>query len=92
MNSKALLSTSSLRRACMLGIGLSVAVLATNAEALPEPKVRIPIGTFHRRGGDGEIGLWSGVATDRFSTLSVTLQSVDAPADPGEVVLVGQIG
>jgi hypothetical protein len=41
MNSEALLSTSSLRRACMLGIVLSVAILATNAEALPEPKVTI---------------------------------------------------
>jgi hypothetical protein len=41
MNSKALLSTSSLRRACTLGIVLSVAILATNAEALPEPKVLI---------------------------------------------------
>jgi hypothetical protein len=41
MNSEALLSTSSLRRACTLGIVLSVAILATNAEALPEPKVLI---------------------------------------------------
>jgi hypothetical protein len=41
MNSEDLLSTSSLRRACTLGIVLSVAILATNAEALPEPKVLI---------------------------------------------------
>jgi hypothetical protein len=41
MNSKALLATSSLRRACMLVIVLFVAILATNAEALPEPKVTI---------------------------------------------------
>jgi hypothetical protein len=41
MNSEALLSTSSLRRACTLAIVLSVAILASNAEALPEPKVTI---------------------------------------------------
>ena len=41
MHTEALLSTSSLRRACMLGIVLSVAILTTNAEALPEPKVTI---------------------------------------------------
>ena len=39
MNSEALLSTSSLRRACVLVIVLSVAIFTTNAEALPEPKV-----------------------------------------------------
>jgi hypothetical protein len=41
MHTEALLSTNSLRRACALGIVLSVALLATNAEALPEPKVTI---------------------------------------------------
>ena len=41
MHTEALLSTSSLRRACVLGIVLSVAILTTNAEALPEPKVTI---------------------------------------------------
>ena len=41
MHMEALFSTSSLRRACMLGILLSVAMLASNAEALPEPKVTI---------------------------------------------------
>ncbi len=41
MHTEALLSTRSLRRACMLGSVLSVAILATNAEALPEPKVTI---------------------------------------------------
>ena len=41
MHMEALFSTNSLRRACMLGILLSVAILASNAEALPEPKVTI---------------------------------------------------
>ena len=50
MNSKALLSTSSLRRVCMLGIVLAVAVLATNAAALDEPKVTI---TYSLKTADG---------------------------------------
>jgi len=41
MTSKALLSTRSLRRACTLGIVLSVAILTTNAEALAAEKVTI---------------------------------------------------
>jgi hypothetical protein len=41
MHMEALLSTNGLRRACVLGIVLFVAILATNAEALPEPKVTI---------------------------------------------------
>ncbi len=50
MNSKALLSTNWLRRACVLGIVSSVAMLATNAEALPEPKVTI---TYSLKTADG---------------------------------------
>ena len=41
MHMEALFSMSSFRRACVLGILLSVAILASNAEALPEPKVTI---------------------------------------------------
>ena len=41
MHTDALLSTNSLRRACMLGTVLSVAILTSSAEALPEPKVTI---------------------------------------------------
>lgn len=50
MNSDALLSTSSLRRVCMLSIAFSVAMLATNALALPEPKVTI---TYSLETADG---------------------------------------
>ena len=50
MNSKALLSTNLLRRACVLGIIFSVAMLATNAAALPEPKVTI---TYSLKTADG---------------------------------------
>jgi hypothetical protein len=41
MHTEALLSANSFRRACVLGIVLSVAIIAANAEALPEPKVTI---------------------------------------------------
>ncbi len=41
MHTEALFSMNSFRRACVLGILLSVAILASNAEALPEPKVTI---------------------------------------------------
>jgi len=41
MNSKVFFSTSSLRRACTLGIVLSVAILTTNAEALAQSKVTV---------------------------------------------------
>ena len=50
MHTEILFSTSSLRRACTLGILLSVAILATNAEALPEPKVTI---TYSLKTADG---------------------------------------
>ena len=50
MISKALLSTSLLRRACMLSIASAVAMLATHAMALPEPKVTI---TYSLETGDG---------------------------------------
>jgi hypothetical protein len=41
MHTETSLSTSSLRRACMLVIVLPVAIFTTNAEALPEPKVTV---------------------------------------------------
>jgi hypothetical protein len=68
MNSKTLLSTNLLRRACMLGIVLSMAILTTNAEALSEPKVTITYsletidgGAYHQKiyntplGGAGDV-------------------------------------
>ncbi len=50
MHTEALFSMNSLRRACTLGILLSVAILATSAEALPEPKVTI---TYSLKTSDG---------------------------------------
>ncbi len=58
-----------------------------------EPRTRIPIGTFHLRGGGGDqIELWSGVSTDDYPTVSVTRQSEADPAGPGEPMLRGRLG
>jgi len=64
MHTEALLSTRSLRRACMLGSVLSVAIFTTNAEALPEPKVTIVYsletingGAYRRKISDTPLGL-----------------------------------
>jgi hypothetical protein len=57
-----------------------------------EPRTRIPAGSFHMRGGgDAEIELWSGVSTEIYSTVSVTLNTELDPTAPGEVVLRGQL-
>jgi Anti-sigma-K factor rskA len=52
----------------------------------------VTIGTFHMRGGDGSVTLWSGVDLARYPTLTVTLQQEGAGAESsGEVVLRGSI-
>jgi hypothetical protein len=48
----------------------------------------VSIGTFHLRGGDGTVVLWSGVAIDDFPTLTVTLRDVP----PGGVAEAGSGG
>jgi hypothetical protein len=75
MNSKALLSTSSLRRACMLSIVLAVAVLATNAAALDEPKVTI---TYSLKTADG------GAYWQKLSGTPLGLGDVDFVFDTGD--------
>jgi len=58
-----------------------------------EPRTRVPIGTFHLRGGGGDqIELWSGVSTDDYPVISVTRQSEADPAGPGEPMLRGRLG
>lgn len=53
----------------------------------------VTIGTFHVRGGDDVVELWSGVDVDEYPTLTVTLQEEGAgPASSGRVVLTGRIG
>lgn len=51
------------------------------------------VGTFHMRGGDDSVDLWSGVPLDRYPTLTVTLQDEGGgQASSGQVVMSGDIG
>lgn len=53
----------------------------------------VAVGTFHMRGGDGAVELWSGVDLDRYPTVTVTLQEEGAgPESSGQVVLTGEVG
>jgi Anti-sigma-K factor rskA, C-terminal len=52
--------------------------------------VKVSAGTFHLRGGDGEIELWAGVVGPDFSRLAVTLEPIDDDLDSsGDVYLQG---
>ncbi|HZM31818.1 MAG TPA: anti-sigma factor [Acidimicrobiales bacterium] len=51
----------------------------------------VPAGTFHMRGGDGWIYLWSGVDPAEYPTLNVTLEREGGAGGSGEVVLTGPI-
>jgi hypothetical protein len=52
----------------------------------------VSAGTFHLRGGDGEIALWAGVAPEQYPLLTVTLQEEGAGAESsGQVVLRGRV-
>jgi hypothetical protein len=56
------------------------------------PEVGVSAGTFHLRGGDAEIVLWSGVSTDDYPLVTVTIQEEGAGAESsGKVVLRGQV-
>ncbi len=51
----------------------------------------VGVGTFHMRGGDGAVSLWSGVDPDTYRVLVVTLQSENAGPQPSsDVVLRGE--
>lgn len=53
----------------------------------------VTVGTFHLRGGDDRVDLWSGVPLDRYPTLTVTLQDEGGGAESsGRVVLSGDVG
>jgi len=52
----------------------------------------VTIGTFHLRGGDGEVELWAGVLADEYPIVTVTLQQEGAgPESSGQVVLRGRL-
>lgn len=57
------------------------------------PQGLVTVGTFHMRGGDDSVELWSGVPLDRYPTLTVTLQQEGGgQASSGRVVLSGEVG
>jgi hypothetical protein len=74
MNPKAFFSMNLLGRACMLSIALCVAMLATNAQALPEPKVAI---TYSLEVEDG------GAYRQKISETPSDLGNVDYVVDVG---------
>jgi hypothetical protein len=56
------------------------------------PDGLVTVGTFHMRGGDDHVELWSGVPVDRYPTLTVTLQEEGAGQESsGRVVLSGDV-
>jgi Anti-sigma-K factor rskA len=57
------------------------------------PDGLVTVGTFHMRGGDDHVELWSGVSLDRYPTLTVTLEEEGAgQGSSGRVVLSGEAG
>ncbi|WP_433017727.1 anti-sigma factor [Kribbella sp. CA-294648] len=53
---------------------------------------QVTIGTFHLRGGSDDVVLWSGVSSQSYRKLTVTLQNAaGGAASSGQVVLVGEI-
>lgn len=53
----------------------------------------VTVGTFHMRGRDDNVDLWSGVPLDRYPTLTVTLQQEGGGQESsGRVVLSGEVG
>jgi hypothetical protein len=52
----------------------------------------VSAGTFHLRGGDGEIELWAGVTPEQYPVVTVTLQEEGGGAESsGQVVLRGRV-
>lgn len=52
----------------------------------------VSAGTFHLRGGDSEIELWSGVPIDDYPLITITIQMEgEGPESSGQVVLRGEI-
>lgn len=54
-----------------------------------DAEVGVSAGTFHLRGGGGEIELWAGVTTDDYPLFTVTIQDEADPVSSGQVVLRG---
>ncbi|HET6954747.1 MAG TPA: anti-sigma factor [Acidimicrobiales bacterium] len=73
--------------------GLPPAAPGTYYEAwVKGPAGVVSVGTFHMRGGDDGVYLWAGVETERYPTLSITLENEDGnAASSGQVVLTGPV-
>lgn len=56
------------------------------------PETGVSAGTFHLRGGDGEIELWAGVAVVDYPLFTITIQDEGDPQSSGQVVLRGRVG
>jgi len=52
----------------------------------------VSAGTFHLRGGDGEIVLWAGVSPETYPLFTITIQDEAQPESSGVVVLRGRLG
>ena len=57
-----------------------------------DAEVGVSAGTFHLRGGGGDIELWAGVTTDDYPLFTVTIQQEGDVMSSGQVVLRGRIG
>lgn len=57
-----------------------------------DAEVGVSAGTFHLRGGGGDIELWAGVSTDNYPLFTVTIQDEADVASSGRVVLRGLVG
>lgn len=81
-------------------VGLKILLTPDELPAAPEGTyyecwlsngdVKVSAGTFHLRGGSGEIELWAGVVGADFTRLAVTLEPIDDDLDSsGDVYLGG---
>ena len=51
----------------------------------------VSVGTFHMRGGDGRVVLWSGVPIARYQELVVTSEVEGSSGGHGDILLAGQL-
>jgi hypothetical protein len=57
------------------------------------PRGTVPVGSFHWHQKVNPVDLWSGVLTDGYPELFVTLQREGEAPDPnGDIVLTGRVG
>ena len=57
-----------------------------------DAEVGVSAGTFHLRGGGGDIELWAGVSAEDYPLFTVTIQDEADPVSSGRVVLRGLLG